>query len=44
MFSMIVADNVGMFERVKDVELGLQLFALLLRHPCIVDLFPAKDL
>ena len=41
---MVVGDNVRVSEGTQDVELGRELFALLLRHLDVIDFLPAQDL
>lgn len=40
---MVVGDDVGVSEARQDLELGVQLFTLLLRHLEVADLLPAHD-
>ena len=40
---MIVGDDVRVLEARQDLEFGVQLFALLLRHLQVADLLPTHD-
>lgn len=43
MLSVVVGDNVGMAKMRQDLELGVELLALLLGHALVGDFFPAHD-
>lgn len=44
MFSMEIADDIGMLERCKNGEFSCQLVALFLRHLKVIDLFSTQYL
>ena len=44
MLFLEITDNVRMIQLSEDVQLGLELMALLFGHLCVAYLFPAKDL
>ena len=39
MLSMVITDNVWVFERIQDRKFGMELLSLLLRHFDVLDLF-----